>query len=260
MEQIETTVQNRVARVRLNAPPRNILTAALQDEIRLAFESLRARDDHNAVFLESSVKDFFSAGADVKEHIGVENCRRMLASAHELIAEVLRSPVPTVCLVQGYCFGGAFELALACDQLLASHNATFALPEITLGCFPPAALALFPSKLPPLLLAELVQLGRGTTAENLAARGAGVRVANVDPAKPTFEELQADAAKTFADLPRGPLIEATRLLRSGAAERFLSAVGPVEQAYLERLLTLHDAKEGPEAFLAKRKPDWDHVS
>jgi hypothetical protein len=56
------------------------------------------------------------------------------------------------------------------------------------------------------------------------------------------------------------LLEATRLLRPGAAERFEAAIRPITASYLERLLPLHDAKEGPEAFLAKRKPSWDHQS
>jgi len=246
MAQVETTVQNRVARVRLNAPPLNVLTAALQDEIREAFEALRNQDDHNVVSLESALEGTFSAGADVAEHIGEDNCRRMLTSAHGLIAEVLRCPVPTVCTVNGPCLGGAFELALAFDQVVAGPDARFGVPEITLGCLPPAAMVLMPHKLPPMLASELVQSGRVLSLHELNERGAGF---GREPNLPRY-----------ADLPRGPLVEATRLLRAGAAERFLSAVGPIETAYMERLLTLHDAKEGPEAFLAKRKPDWDHVS
>lgn len=246
MAQVETTVQNRVARVRLNAPPLNILTAALQDEIRKAFEGLRKKDDHNIVALESAIEGKFSGGADVGEHQGADNCRRMLTAAHALIAEVLRCPVPTICVVNGPCLGGAFELALACDQIVAGKDAMFGVPEIKLGCYPPAALVLMPQKLPPMLAAELIQAGKVLSGTVLIARGAGF-------------SAESNLAH-YADLPRGPLIEATRLLRAGAAERFLSEIKPIETAYLERLLTLHDANEGPEAFLAKRKPDWDHVS
>ena len=258
---IDVVVKDRVARIALNAPPRNILTAAIQDELREIFEALRARDDHNAVFLQSGIPEFFSAGADVAEHVGVENCRRMLKAAHALIAEVLRCPVPTVCFVQGHCFGGGLELAFACDQLVAEEGSTFALPEIKLGCYPPAAMVLLPQKLPAMLAAELIQMGRGVTAIDFARAGGGIRLAQVeaeaDPAR-SLDELRESAAKAYANLPRGPLVIATRLLRAGAAERFLTAVGGVEQVYLEQLLQLDDAKEGPEAFLAKRKPRWSH--
>jgi cyclohexa-1,5-dienecarbonyl-CoA hydratase len=251
--QILTEVQNRVAQLRIDAPPLNILTAALQDELRRALVELRARTDHNAVLISSAVPGVFSAGADVREHIGRENCAAMLKSAHALIAELLRCPVPTLCCVQGSCLGGAFELALACDQILALDDARFGTPEIQLGCYPPAALVLMPAKLPALLASELIQGGQTVTAREFSRRG-GARLAQGEPA-----DAIAQAARVYASLPRGPLVEATRLLRDGAAERFLAQVGGIERDYLERLLSLYDANEGPEAFLAKRKPDWDHT-
>jgi cyclohexa-1,5-dienecarbonyl-CoA hydratase len=246
---VEVTVAGRVACVRLNAPPLNILTSSLQDELQAAMTDLRRRDDHNVVVLQSAIGNVFSGGADVDEHVGVENCRRMLTAAHSLIAELLRSPVPTVCLVDGDCLGGAFELALACDQIHCTPASRFGLPEIRLGCYPPAALVLTAWKLPAQLAAEMIQSGRLIPGQRLVACGAAAEGAAPDL-----------PAETYANLPRGPLVEATRLMRSGSAERFLSAVGPIETAYFERLLTLRDAKEGPEAFLAKRKPVWDHSS
>jgi cyclohexa-1,5-dienecarbonyl-CoA hydratase len=238
---VELAIKNRVARVTLNAPPRNILTAALQDEMRGVLQSLRGQDGHNVVIIDSAIAGVFSAGADVKEHVGRDNCERMLKAAHALIAELLRSPVPTICVVDGVCLGGGFELALACDQIRCTPDSTFGTPEVTLGCFPPAALALS-GKLPTLLAAELIQGGRTITGAEFVNRGGACLHAPAD----------------YSSLPRGPLVIATRLLRAGAAERFLAAVGGIEQVYLEQLLQLHDANEGPEAFLAKRKPDWDH--
>jgi cyclohexa-1,5-dienecarbonyl-CoA hydratase len=247
---VQVEISDRVARLTLSAPPLNILTSALQDELRQKLAGLSARNDHNAVLIRSGLPGVFSAGADVAEHVGGENCRRMLASAHALIAEVLRCPVPTVCVVDGRCLGGAFELALACDQIVASAKSVFATPEITLGCYPPAALVLMPQKLPAMLAATLIQQGREVTAQQLSS--AGVQVGDDEQA------LASAAAARFGGLPRGPLVQATRLLRAGAAERFIAQVGGIGQVYLEQLLQLHDAKEGPEAFLAKRKPVWRH--
>jgi cyclohexa-1,5-dienecarbonyl-CoA hydratase len=242
---VAVQVANRIARITLNAPPLNILTSALHGELEQALKSLRARDDHNAVVISSAIPGVFSAGADVREHIGRENCERMLKAAHAMLAELLRAPVPTIALVEGKCLGGGFELALACDQIRCGKEATFGTPEITLGCYPPAALALA-WKLPSLLAAELFQSGRTISGAELASR-AGASLRGLE-----------DIEQTYTNLPRGPLVQATRLLRAGSAERFLAAVGGIEQAYLKQLLQLHDAREGPEAFLAKRKPDWDH--
>ncbi|MCA8915881.1 MAG: enoyl-CoA hydratase/isomerase family protein [Planctomycetes bacterium] len=249
---IDVIVANRIARISINAPPHNILTAALQNTLRETLHALRARDDHSAVFLQSALSEKFSAGADVSEHIGHENCRRMLRAAHSLIEELLRCPVPTICFVDGPCLGGALELALACDQIVASERSIFATPEIQLGCYPPAAIVLMPRKLPATLASELIQSGQKLTAAEFSQRGGGAKVVN-DLASAIEHEVSH-----FGNLPRGPLMEATRLLRAGAAERFAAQIGGIEHAYLERLLSLHDATEGPEAFLAKRKPVWDH--
>ena len=253
---VKLSVAGRVARISITAPPLNILTAEVQDELRSVIETLRGRSDHNAVFVESGIENVFSAGADVAEHLGREKTTTMLRSAHALIAEILRSPVPTVCIVDGSCLGGAFEFALACDQIVASPASKFGTPEILLGCYPPAAMVLMPQKLPALFAAELIQTGGIFTATELQERGGGLSVTGQTQ---SLHEVAVDLADSFGTLPRGPLMEATRLLRAGASERFLAQVGGIEQAYLERLLSLNDAKEGPEAFLAKRKPQWDHL-
>jgi cyclohexa-1,5-dienecarbonyl-CoA hydratase len=245
-------VTDRAARLTLNAPPRNVLSAAMQRSLTEAIASLRAGRDHKVLLIDSALPDF-SVGADVAEHASIELCERMLRAAHGLIAELLRHPVPVVACVQGNCLGGAFELALACDQLIATPDARLGLPEIKLGCYPPAAMLLAPQKLPGWLAGEMIQGGSTYSAQELASRGAGLAVV-ADLA----DAIQAAAAR-YAQLPRGPLEHATRLMRCGAAERFEAAIGGIERDYLERLLALDDAKEGPKAFLEKRQPRWNHA-
>ncbi len=223
----------------------------MQTELATALKKLRASRDHNAVFLTTALGDF-SAGADIREHIGRDNCERMLKAAHGLIAEILRHPVPVAAFVRGACLGGGFELALACDHVVADESAQMGLPEITLGCYPPAATVLAPQRLPAHVAHDLVLSGRVFTARELANRGAGFE------AVPDLEAATNELGIRYTSLPRGPLEEATRMLRSGAAERFESAVGGIEAAFLDRLLQMRDATEGPQAFLAKRKPSWDH--
>jgi cyclohexa-1,5-dienecarbonyl-CoA hydratase len=218
-------------------------------------KQLADRNDVNVLAISSALPNVFSAGADVREHLGRNNVAAMLRAAHGLIAELLRFPVPTLCAARGNCLGGAFELMLACDQWLAGAEAGFGLPEITLGCYPPAALVLAPHKLPAALAAEMIQTGRVLPAPEFCARAGCAAVA-----APDFENALAQSAQRHAALPRGVLVEATRLLRCGAAERFAAAASGLEAAYLERLLALNDATLGPKAFLAKSRPDWDHQS
>lgn len=247
-------VTDRVCRLTLDAPPLNILTSSLQAALAQALRALHGRDDFNLLVLRSGLTGKFSAGADVAEHLGREPVQAMLRAAHGLIAAVLRSPVPTLCAVDGPCLGGAFELALAFDQVVVTPESPVGLPEITLGCYPPAAMVLAPMKLPAALAAELIQGGQTLPAKDFAARGGGWHV-TLD-----LESEVSRLGKHYANLPRGPLVEATRLLRCGAAERFEACVGAIERDYVERLLAIHDAIEGPQAFLQKRKPNWDHQS
>ncbi|MBK9976251.1 MAG: enoyl-CoA hydratase/isomerase family protein [Planctomycetes bacterium] len=251
----DVQVQARVASVTLAGPPLNVLGTALQKALAVAVDALAAQDDVNLLVLQSGLENIFSAGADVREHLGRENVQPLLQAAHGLMAALLRFPVPTLCAVDGPCLGGALELLLACDQWLISDRASLGLPEITLGCYPPAAIVLAPQKLPAPLAAEMIQHGAILPGAEFAARSG----AKLTPTAQFAGELQSLANHAGA-LPRGPLVEATRLLRGGAAARFLAAVGGVESAYLERLLALPDATEGPRAFLAKSKPRWNHQS
>lgn len=248
-------IENRIARLALAAPPRNVLTTAMQSAMSRALREANRRDDFNLLVIESAVPGTFSAGADVAEHLGRENVQRMLAASGSLLAAVLAMRVPTLAAVDGPCLGGGFELMLACDHWLVSDRSMLGLPEITLGCFPPAAMVLGPQKLAAPLAAAMITTGRVLDAAEFCARG-NARGASVAAFATALQGICAH----HAGLPRGPLEITTRLLRPGAAERFESAFGPVVAAYVEQLLPLHDANEGPEAFLAKRKPAWDHQS
>lgn len=252
MQQFRINIIDRAARLTLNAPPRNVLTAAMQSALAESIAHLRVSRAHNVLLIDSALADF-SAGADVAEHAGVEQSEKMLRAAHGLLAELLRHPVPVIACVQGNCLGGAFELALACDQLIATPEARLGLPEIKLGCYPPAATILATQKLFGWLVFEMIQGGGIYSAKELASRGAGLVVAS------DLAEAAEAAAARYAALPRGPLEHATRLMRCGAAERFEAAIGGIERDYLERLLALDDAQEGPRAFLEKRPPRWNHA-
>lgn len=250
--QLTIRTEGPVAQVILHAPPLNILTSALQQKLAAQIAALARREEFNLLLIRSGITGCFSAGADVVEHAGEENVRALLRAAHGLIGALLDFPVPTVCAVNGPCLGGAFELALACDMLVVAQDAKLGLPEITLGCYPPAALVLAPQKLPPALAAEMITGGMVYPASALAGRGAGFVMV---PTAALDAEIEAVAAR-YAALPRGPLCESVRLLRCGAAARFAAAVGPIEQAYLERLLPMADAQEGVRAFMEKRPPRW----
>ena len=80
----------------------------------------------------------FIAGADISamEKLGPLELRAFSMKAHELLFRLEKLPIPVIACVNGYALGGGSELAMACDFIYASENATFGQPEITLGIIP----------------------------------------------------------------------------------------------------------------------------
>ena len=122
--------------------PGNLLTGEIVGQLHAALTDLDNLPHLKLVTIEGAGADF-SFGASVPEH-GPEEIARVLPATHALITALLEVPAPTAAVVRGKCLGGGFELALACDFILASDTAMFGLPEIALGVFPPAASVLLP--------------------------------------------------------------------------------------------------------------------
>ncbi len=249
---VELTHHEQVARVTLSAPKANILDSAMMDELVAAFAGLHAHPDLKAVLLEGE-GSHFSFGASVEEHLPdrIAETLRRLSSA---LGEIVRAPAPTIAVVRGQCLGGGFELALACDLIIADDSAQLALPEIKLGVFPPAGTALLPLRLGVGHVAEMVVTGGNWPAAKAAASGLINRVVPAGELEVEVEKwMQADF------LPRSHValrhaIQATRRLIRRVLDREVPAL---EGLYLEGLMQHRDPVEGIHAFLEKRQPRWE---
>jgi hypothetical protein len=133
------------AALTIHDPKGNIVTAAMVDALRAALESISQNPHLKLVTIEGNGPDF-SFGASIPEHLP-DQIGHVLPAMHTLIFDLLETPAATAALVRGRCLGGGFELALACDFIFAADNASFGLPEVALGVFPPAAAALLPLRI-----------------------------------------------------------------------------------------------------------------
>ena len=130
----------------LDRPPLNILTIEMLDQLTAA---MRAAIEHvpRLVVLTGAGERAFCAGVDIHDHLdGRES--EMLRAVHDNCAafEELRTHhIPSVALVKGYALGGGCELAALCDTVIAHEHASFGLPEVNLGVFPPIAAVYFPA-------------------------------------------------------------------------------------------------------------------
>ena len=102
------------------------------------FNALMTDRQTRAVVLTAAGERAFCVGGDLKQREGMSD--EEWRAQHEIFEQgafrLLRCPVPVICAVEGYAFGGSFELAVLSDFIVASETAVFAVPEVTRGIFP----------------------------------------------------------------------------------------------------------------------------
>jgi enoyl-CoA hydratase/carnithine racemase len=246
---------NGVATITLNDPDsRNALSQEMLAGLIAAFE--RARDDESVrcVVLASSHEKTFSSGANlggfsedtplVHKHFASER----FVELFKLIGELGK---PTVCAVRGHVLAGALGIALACDLVVASEDATFGTPEINVGTFPFMIMSIIYRNVSRKKANELLLLGERWSAQEALAAGLVNRVApDVE-----FDEAVADWAGRLA--AKSPVI-----MRLGKEAMRRQLDMPLDDAldYLRAQLTLalstEDVVEGVTAFFEKREPEW----
>ena len=135
-------IQDKVAKVILNRPEkRNAMSPQLHVDMTAVLEDLRYNDDA-AVLVLTGAGDAFCAGMDLKEFFHELKGKpaeydRVLRLAVEWRGRTLRQyPKPTIAMVNGYCFGGAFSIVEGCDLSVAADESQFGLSEINFGMFP----------------------------------------------------------------------------------------------------------------------------
>ena len=241
-----------VARVVLAAPKANIVDQAMMAALAAAFADLRNRPQLKVMILTAE-GSHFSFGASVQEHLP-EHVRNVLPRFSALLGQMLELPAVTLAAVRGQCLGGGFELALACDFIVAEDGAQFACPEIKLAVFPPAAAVLLPARIGASPAAELVLTGAAWSAAHAAAAGLIVQTAPHGQLEATVETWIRDhfLARSPVALRYG--VRAARLLLRQALQQNLPQL---ERMYLDELMAESDAVEGLRAFIEKREPHWE---
>lgn len=248
---IEEKHEGQLAWVTLGPPPANILTAKMMGEISEFLEREREAR-HRKLIVFSGEGKHFSFGASVEEH-RTELVGDMLPKLHRFIGDVLECDVPTLAAVSGLCLGGAFELALACSFIFADETARLGVPEIQLAVFPPVACVLLPFQAGGHVANRVILTGEQFPASKLEEWGVIERVvapgALSDTVDAFFEEQLAPKSASSLRI-------AHRAARTTLARHYKGFIDDVEKLYLEKLVFTADANEGIEAFLEKRKPQW----
>ena len=136
-------IEDGIAWVTLNRPgKRNAINPGIVFEMVAAIDALEMNDDAKVVVI-TGAGDAFSAGQDLKEYFreidaGDPRLREKLhsANAYWQWRRLMYYPKPTIAMVNGWCFGGAFQVLCACDLAVAADDAQFGLSEINWGIIP----------------------------------------------------------------------------------------------------------------------------
>jgi len=236
--------------ITLARPPVNVLDLATLRALTGLIDDAATRPDLRVVLLRSALEGVFSAGMDVADHAPAR-APEMLEAVHGLLVALDALPQSTVAVVDGRCRGGAVELLLVCDAVYATPRSDFAFPEIDVGCFPLAAVALLPSRVGK-AAAEIILTGVTLSAAGAERLGLLTRV--VEDA----EGAARDFAQRVASKSAAVVALARRALREAGGLDLANRLQRAESIYREDLLRTQDAGEGVSAFLERRKPNWKH--
>jgi cyclohexa-1,5-dienecarbonyl-CoA hydratase len=249
---ITYTHDNSVARIILDDGKGNVLDHIMMEELQELFNSFSRNNNLKLLVFEGAGKHF-SFGASVEEH-KKKLAAAMLRGFHQLFYSLRDLSIPTVAKISGQCLGGGLELALMCNILFADKTAKLGQPEIVLGVFPPPASILLPEKIGLARAEELLITGRTISAEEAKATGL------VNELFADKETMETEIAKWIElhIVPKSAsslrfAVKASRAKLNHVITNFLPQL---ESLYVKSLMETHDANEGINSFLEKRKPAW----
>lgn len=249
---ILTQIHNRVAVVQFNRPKAlNALNREMMAEMVDALETFD-RDPALGCIILTGDQRAFAAGADIKQMANATPVTMLDNPFIDYWDRLRRISKPVVAAVSGFALGGGCELAMACDMIVASETAQFGQPEINIGVIPGAGGTQRMTRAVGKALAmEIVLNGRFLSAEEAVRFGLANRIV---PAE-TYLEEAIKFANQIAE--RAPV--AVRLGKeavNAAYEISLQAGLAYERRLFYMLFATEDQKEGMDAFVNKRKPNW----
>ena len=254
-EEVLYETSDGVARITVNRPEkRNSLSWTVMAELSDAFGAAAADPAVRVVVLTGAGDRAFCAGADLggmaagASYADLHDARGQLP---RLFRQMWELGKPIVARVFGYCLAGGFGLALACDFIVASDDATFGTPEIDIGLWPYMITVPMRHSMPPKKALELMMTGRRVDAAEAERIGFVNRVVPVG-------ELDAAVDELVAALAAKPPV-AMKLGRDsfyGTWDQAADEALPLLHALLTVTASTEEAAEGLAAFAEKRPPAW----
>jgi enoyl-CoA hydratase/carnithine racemase len=255
---VEVRRADAVGVVTINNPPVNTLGNPVLEALLGAVESLRDDPAVRSVVITGSGEKAFASGADLPEFVQMldspDEIAYHTALTRRLFDTISALRQPVVAAVQAAAVGGGLELALSCDLIVADERARLGVPEVGLGLIPGAGgTQRLPRRVGPARAAELVLRGRLLKASEAEQIG----LVNEAAAEGNALVRALELASELASRPAVAVQAAKRAMRIGLELPLSEALDAEHTEFLATLASA-DAREGVDAFLNRRRPQFVH--
>jgi len=254
MENLKIEHSDGVVTISISRPEAlNALNLKTLSELITVLQQTYQHDDYRGLIITGDGDKAFVAGADIKELSALtrDQALAFAQNGQRLFKLIEDCPKPVIAAVNGYALGGGCELAMACHIRIASDDAKFGQPEVNLGIIPGYGGT-----------QRLTQLvGRGKALElmmtgDMISATEAKTIGLVNHVVPK-EELMSTAGKMMERiLSKGPLAVSGVIRSVNAGFAFEKAGYKAEAENFASCTTTNDFKEGTEAFIQKRKPEF----
>lgn len=250
--------ENGVGTIIINRPEkRNALNRKTRQEIRQVLNEIDRDQDIRVMVITGAGDKAFISGADIQDFKDLYDTPLKMYNyvstlGQQLFTDIEKLNIPVIAMINGYCLGGGCELALACDIRIASDQAKFGQPEILLGFIPAAGATQ--------RLSKLIGLGRTKmliyTGEIIDAKEAE-RIGLIDRVVPHAELKEAVMELAMKIIQKSPVAFRMAKKSINAAYESSQMMGLAYEGMIASLcFSTEDQKEGVNAFLEKRRPDF----
>ncbi len=257
-DRVEVRRDGAVGVVTINNPPVNTLGNAVLEALLGAVEALGDDPGVRSVVITGTGEKAFASGADLPEFVQMLDSPDDIAFhtslTRRLFGTISELRPPVVAAVQAAAVGGGLELALSCDLIVADERARFGVPEVGLGLIPGAGgTQRLPRRIGAARATELVLRGR------LLKAGDAERIGLVNEVTPEGSVLDraVELATELASRPAVAVQAAKRAMRIGIGLPLNEGLDVEHDEFLGTLAS-EDAREGVDAFLNRRRPEFVH--
>lgn len=247
-------LKNQVAYLTIQSPPANALSSTLLEDLAEKLDMIEQEAVAKAIVLKGEGK-FFSAGADIKEFTSFQNAsdyQSLSEKGQQLFTRVEHFAIPVIAAIHGASLGGGLELAMACHIRIVTENAKIGLPETTLGIIPGfAGTQRLPQYVGTAKAYEMVLTGEPISGKEAFSLG----LANQVVAEDELISKTTELAEKIAAKSKLSINSVMSLIPYAKTEQFATGVDAEAKAF-GAIFGSEDAREGVQAFMEKRKPNF----